>query len=287
MGDDILRDPAGDDDSTETTAHADEAPPTSADACDAETPPEKVAALAEPMADPAAALAAFSPEAIEILKTLPPADLAMLAEMAKIKVAEEAEQAVMAAPDPSAVEVEVEDASAAAREKESIGETMKVAAKKAESEVGKDATVPQASQALTADAVAKMINDAFMARDAATKPAAPAKSAMDAATKVAVESFTKHVKSCGYRCDGGGGSIATALKVIKEQDEKMWPVAQRAVATQRFDDLKALFDAAEDARRESLLSDQFAVVEHLHQTVAGEVPAAAARLTHSQLVTRA
>jgi hypothetical protein len=302
MGDDILRDPAGDDDSTETTAHADEAPPPAADACDADASPEEVAALAEPMADPAAALAAFSPEAVEILKTLPPADLAMLVEMAKIKVAEEAEQAVMAAPDPTAVEVEVEDASAGARERESIGETMKVAAKKAESEVDKDATVPQASQALTADAVAKMISDALMARDAATKLAAPAKPAMDAAAALAkaktlkefdaamapLREFEKHVQSCGHRLDATtkGSMVETAFGVIKASRPEMLDVAKRAANAGRFDDLKAIFDAAEDARRESLLSDQFAVVEHLHQTVAGEAPVAAARLTHSQLVTR-
>jgi hypothetical protein len=189
--------------------------------------------------------------------------------------------------------VEVEDASAASRERESIGETMKVAAKKAESEVGKDATVPQASQALTADAVAKMINDAFMARDAATKPAAPAKPTMDAAAtalKVAAERQTliAHVKACGHRFDADDKNAATdvVLSVIRTHRPEMSDVAKRAALTGRFDDLKAIFDAAEDARRESLLSNQFAVVEHLHQTIAGEVPAAAARLTHSQLVTR-
>jgi hypothetical protein len=180
---------------------------------------------------------------------------------------------------------------------------MKVAAKKAESEVGKDATVPQASQALTADAVAKMISDAFMARDAAATgkraDAVVAKdkdhdAALQAATTRAnermrkvSETFAAHVKSCGYRLDAANTATATALTVVKSHAPAMLPVAERAANTNRLDDLKAIFDAAEDARRESLLSDQFAVVEHLHQTVAGEVPAAAARLTHSQLVTRA
>jgi hypothetical protein len=105
--------------------------PNLADADPSLPPPSDAMPLAAaPDMDPAQALAAFSPEAAEILKSLPPADLAALMQMAVGREAEAAEHAVeaeaaaagipMVEPDaaPAKVEIEVEPASEGEEETE-------------------------------------------------------------------------------------------------------------------------------------------------------------------------
>lgn len=124
----------------------------------------------KPDMDPAEALARFSPEGAEILKTLPPADMEVLLALALGAKAEEAEHAVeaegiaageaaeAAALDPlagDAVEIEIEGGEEEGEGGEGVAEEKPAKAAKPEG----DAMVPQASQALTADMFAAGMQD--------------------------------------------------------------------------------------------------------------------------------
>lgn len=255
----------------------------------------ETAVAIEPTADPAEALAMFSPEGAEILKSLPPADFAELMKLALIAKGEAAEQAVIAAgtPGATAVEVEEEDATAVAREREGIGEEMKQAAKAAEAEVGKDATTPAAPQALTVDAVKQMIADAIAAalpakadapptaapaatetdarKDALRKVAAvlrdetkmsPAEwKAMVEATVRAEQDFIAAVRRRGVRCDSVDAATTGALAVIKDVTPDLLAIAEDAARSGRHDQLLALFHHADNRRRDSLVADQLAAIQ--------------------------
>lgn len=217
----------------------------------------------EPAADPAAALvAAFSPEAVEILKTLPEEDMAALTRLLALKQGEEAEEAVVAAAEGGAPPVEVEEVD--------------------------DGTMPAASQALTMDAVQKMIADALMAAgmgkktDAAPPAVAPAPAkpeprvdAADVARRAAAivdadQAFVGKVRRAGHRCDSVKDARSAALAVIKTNTPAAYAVAERALKDGRRDDFVALFDAAEDARRDGLLEDQLAVLDAAQRGIAAD-----------------
>lgn len=243
----------------------------------------ETAVAIDPTADPAEALAMFSPEGAEILKSLPPADLAELMKLALIAKGEAAEQAVIAAgtPGATAVEVEEEDATAAAREREE---------KAAEAEVGKDATTPAAPQALTVDAVKQMIADAIAAALPAKADAPPASAtdacgrkdalrkvvavlrdeskmspaewkAMVEATVRAEQDFIAAVRRRGVRCDSIDAATTGALAVIKDVTPDLLAIAEDAARSGRHDQLLALFHHADNRRRDSLVADQLAAIQ--------------------------
>ena len=236
---------------------------------------------APPAMDPAEALAAFSPEAAEILKTLPPDDLAILSGMALGAKAEAAEEAVIAGAVEPVVEVEEVDAAAAS-------------------------SVPAA---LTADAVKQMIADAIagmggkmdalLQRVTATAttvspavaPAASTAPRADAATQAAerkrIEAevraerdFVDAVRRRGGRCDSVAEATSHALAVVKAADPGLLPVAEDAVKRGRRDHLLSLFGAADDRRRRGHLDGQesalFAVTEADDEYHRGRADAAGA-----------
>ena len=216
--------------------------------------------------EPEMALAMFSPEAVEILKTLPEEDMAKLKELVLVKQGENAEQAVLAAGGAAPIaEVEVEDAS-----------------------------VPSASQALTMDAVQKMIADAIAAAGVGRKmdTAQPEQPARPAPTKVepkaeprvdaaevarraadmvrADQAFISRVQRAGHRCDSVKDARTTALAVIKAHTPASAPVAERALQGGRMDDFAALFDCAVEARADGHLADQFSLVEGAQGRIAAD-----------------
>jgi hypothetical protein len=233
-----------------------------------------------PAADPlVAALAMFSPEAVEILKTLPEADMEALKALVVTQQGENAEQAVIAAAgaDAPAPVIEV------GGEEESEGEKVD------------DATVPAAPQALTADAVQQMI-DAAMAKMAGgkmdgTKPvtvkptaSAPRVDEAEVARRAAAivdsdRTFVDHVRQCGHRCDSLKSAHEAALAVIQAHAPRTLAAAQRALKDGRRDDFAAMFDAAEDVRRADFLSDQFAVMDAAQHSIASDRLAQPARIS--------
>lgn len=270
MDDLITPDPAPTDD----TKRADAEPvpePAEGDKPEPEAEGEAIEVAAEEMP-----LEGFSPDDAEVLKMLSPEGMArLMLAMQQVK-AEAAEQAVMAAPPGAAVEVEAEDASAKAREKEAIGEVEKVAAEKAEAEVGKDATAPMAPQGLSAQDVAAMVKQAVSdlydqmkadmgkadapsmpspggdmdaKKDAAakaTKPAAPLTAKVDAAALAATiaerrrldAAFVAHAKRDGHLGDSEPATVkAAATKML-------------AVITEHLPDLADMAkDALKDPKR--------------------------------------
>ena len=219
--------------------------------------------------DPAAtALAMFSPEAIEILKTLPESDMKVLTDLVLVGKGEAAEQAVIEAEAGAGVEADVDDA-----------------------------TTPAAPEALTMDAVKTMVADMLKAAGvgggkmdgtpkpaasvpAATKtqPARPAESRVDAAEVAqraaaivsADRAFVDKVRASGARCDSVKDATTHALAVIKTSAPSLVGLAERALKEGRRDDFAAMFDAAEDARRADLLGDQFLVLEHAQERIASD-----------------
>lgn len=213
--------------------------------------------------EPEMALAMFSPEAVEILKTLPEEDMMKLKELVLVKQGEDAEQAVLEAGGAAPVaEVDVEDAS-----------------------------VPSGSQALTMDAVQKMIADAIEAskKKMDSEPvravkAIPAKvepkpetrvDADEVARKAAAivradQAFIARVTRAGHRCDSIKDARTTALALIKAHAPASAPVAERAIQAGRMDDFAALFDAAVEARADGHLADQFSLVEGAQGRIAAD-----------------
>ena len=223
-------------------------------------------AAVEVVADPAEALAAFSPEDAEVLKTLSPEGLALLAKAMKQVEAEAAEQAVMAAPPEAMVEVETPEQEAA--------------------ENG-DATTPMASGAPAMDiaGMAKVLQDiqaqldAIKAgkpkSDAPTSPVKPAPAVIPAKPKTDavvdqarldaekrkqndarfVVAIKKQVGSRA-RLDSAGDAAREALAVIGHQAPDVLPVAQRAWDERRLDDLAALAASADRKRRDAILDEQ-------------------------------
>jgi hypothetical protein len=220
----------------------------------------------EAVADPlVAALAMFSPEAVEILKTLPEADMEALKALVVTQQGENAEQAVIAAA----------GADAPAPVVEVGGE--------AEEEDVEDATVPAAPQALTMDMVNAAIADAISKMaggkmDAApTKPvlAQPKVDAAEVARRAAAivdsdRTFVDHVRQCGHRCDSLKSAHEAALAVIQAHAPRTLAAAQRALKDGRRDDFAAMFDAAEDLRRADYLGDQFAVMDAAQHSIASD-----------------
>lgn len=240
------------DDTTETRADAD---------------PE-VVATTEVVADPAMALAAFSPEDAEVLKTLSPEGLALLAKAMKQVEAEAAEQAVMAAaPVEGAVVVD-------------------------DPPENDDATAPIASGAPAMDiaGMTKMLQDMQAQLDAmkgskpkadapaaTVKPAAtatPPKPKADAVAEQArldaekrkqddaafVAKIRKQVGSKA-RLDSAGDAAREALATIGHQTPEVLDVARRAWDERRLDDLAALSAAADRKRRDAHLDAQGATIQ--------------------------
>src|SRR5574338_666343 len=256
----------------------DEGPPVVvSEEVDADAPPEVEAEAVEVApSDPGAeALAGFSAEAAEILKTLPPEDLAHLMMLVKGAVAEQAEQAVMAAPlagAPAVAEVEVEDNQAPGP--------------KTTAPPMADATAPMAPQGLTADAVQKMIADALAMHggakktDAAQTPATTAK-AKPTAARVDEAEVAKQIKESRRldaefvgvaRKDGHVredsatvtqaatamyGVIAECLPLLKE-------AAKTHIKNGRRDAFLEIYRQAEDIRRARLLEDQTSIFAQFH-----------------------
>lgn len=224
----------------------------------ADADPEVVAATAEVVADPAMALAAFSPEDAEVLKTLSPEGLALLAKAMKQV---EAEQAVMAA-------TPVEGAAVVDDPPEND-----------------DATAPVASgtPAMDIAGMAKMLQD-MQAQldamkggkpktDAPAQPTAPAKTSAPAAKPKAdavaeqarldaekrkqddaafVAKIRKQVGSKA-RFDFASDAAREALATIGHQTPEVLDVARRAWDERRLDDLAALSAAADRKRRDAHL----------------------------------
>lgn len=228
-------------------------------------------------ADPAEALAAFSPEDAEVLKTLSPEGLAMLAKAVKQVKAEAAEQAVMAAPsDAPAIEVEsteemVEEAGDGPDEND-------------------DATVPMASGGATPDldAMSKMLADMQAQLDAMRggkpKADAPAAQSPKKAPSVAkaksdqiaeqarldaekrkqddarfVGAIRKQVGSRA-RLDSASDAAREALATIGHETPEVLAVARRAWDERRLDDLASLAAAADRKRRDVHLDAQAATI---------------------------
>lgn len=289
MDDLITPDPAPTDDTKR--ADAEPVPEPKADADEPAAGGEDIEVAAEEMP-----LEGFSPDDAEVLKMLSPEGLARLMMAMQQVKAEAAEAAVMAAPPGAAVEVEAEDASAAAREKEAIGEVEKVAAEKAEAEVGKDATAPMAPQGLSAQDVAGMIGKAMQdlydrmkadmgkadapsmptpggdmdAKKDAAKPAAPATAKVDAAALAATiaerrrldAAFVAHAKRDGHLGETEPATVKAAatkmLAVIAEHLPDLADMAKDALKDpKRMDsDFVRIYAAAEKKRRDALLDDQ-------------------------------
>lgn len=235
-------------------------------------------------------LEGFSPDDAEVLKMLSPEGLARLMMALQQVKAEAAEQAVMAAPPGAAVEVEAEeaDASAAAREKEAIGEVEEAAAKKAEAEVGKDATAPMASQGLTAQDMKAVVDEAVkqgiaalydrMKADMKPAPAAaPAKQdAVKPAAKVDAAALTATIterrrldaafvglaKRDGHLTDAEPATVKSAatkmLAVIAAELPDLVGMAKEALKdpTRMDSDFLKIYQAAEGKRRDGLIDDQ-------------------------------
>lgn len=242
-------------------------------------PAEEQVMVAEVEMPAAEALSMFSPEAADILKTLPPDDLALLAMMAKQMKAEAAEQAVMAAPEGAEVEVEAEDASKAAKAKEAIGEDLKVAAGKAEEAAASaDATAPMAPQGLTMDAVKQMIADAIAAAmpkadkydgkpSAQAQVAAPVSAVRLDTAAVATKirearrmdaEFVDAARKDGHVQDGASVNDAAAamFAVVVRHLPLLAPVAKEHLKTGRRDAFLQVYAQAEDIRRAGHLDAQ-------------------------------
>lgn len=241
-------------------------------------------------ADPAEALAAFSPEDAEVLKTLSPEGLAMLAKAVKQVKAEAAEQAVLAAPDVAAV---IAPSDAPALEVESTESMVEEAGD--DPDENDDATAPMASGGATPDldAMGKMLADMQSQLDAmragkppakkadagpkpiAVSPQAPLKSnpKVDAVTEQArldaekrkqddarfVGAIRKQVGSRA-RLDSASDAAREALATIGHQTPEVLAVAKRAWDEHRLDDLASLAAAADRKRRDVHLDAQGAAV---------------------------
>lgn len=251
--------------------------------------PEVVSETVEVAADPAEALAAFSPDDAEILKTLSPEGLAMLARAVKQVKAEAAEQAVMAAPsDAPAIEVE------------STEEMVEEAGD--DPDENDDATTPMASGGVTPDldAMGKMLADMQAQLDAmrAGKPKSdaaavaalgnsfigvalarpkptpvPIRPKTDAVVEQArldaekrkqddarfVGAIRKQVGSRA-RLDSASDAAREALATIGHETPEVLAVARRAWDEHRLDDLASLAAAADRKRRDVHLDAQGAAV---------------------------
>lgn len=288
MDDLITADPAPSDD----TKRAD-ADPTAEVEAEGGTP--EVEAEEVVVAGGESPLEGFSPDDAEVLKMLSPEGLARLMMALQQVKAEAAEQAVMAAPPGASVEVEAEDASAKAREKESIGEVEKVAAEKAEAEVGKDATAPMAPQGLTAQDMKAMVDEAVKqgiadlydrmkadmkpaaapkAKQDAAKPTAPAvpvsTAKVDAAALAATiaerrrldAAFIAQAKKDGHLTDAEAATVKSAatkmLAVIAAHLPDLVGMAKDALKdpTRMDSDFLKIYQAAETKRRDALIDDQ-------------------------------
>lgn len=245
------------------------------DAADAATyPPQEHATMDETAATtptttdapimPDDMLAAFPPDDAVILKTLSPQGLAVLMEWAAKASGEAAEEM--------------------AEEMVEAGEVVPaVVASPIVEEV--DGTMPAASAALTADAVAKICADTFKSmmaeRDAAmpTAPAAASPKRADGLTGTSIEvspridadavvarvredqrrdaAFVDHVRKDGAADVVGIEAAAThALRVIQENAERLHARAVADLKAGRMDDFRAAYDTAEDARRDRLVNAQ-------------------------------
>lgn len=232
---------------------------------------------APPVDDPAAALAGlFSPEDAEVLKGLSPAGLAAVMALVTQNKAEMVEQAIVADPalaDPLIMETaEGESAEEEAAEQAAEAASGQEAALVEE----EDATMPAASQALTADAAAKMcgamIADAMQALKAdlaammGAKKADAAGSASPVDTAAIAErataavrldaEFIAAVRKAGRRVDSVSAAQDAALATITEHVPALEPVARKALTDGRRDDFLAAFQAAEKVRRDSLIFEQ-------------------------------
>jgi hypothetical protein len=275
--------------------HADAFPestmePELADADPSFPPPSDAMPLAAaPDMDPAQALAAFSPEAAEILKSLPPADLAVLMQMAVGREAEAAEQSVMAEAAAAGLPVAEPDAAPPGNaEPASEGEKETEGAEggsplPAEGEADATAPMPPGGAAfVTKDELSgaldtfgtKMI-DMFKAVMAEAGKVAPktdglipqiAKPNADAARldaeRVAGEAaLVAAVKKAGHRVDSYPEAAAKAVAVVKDHATPgVHALAERAAASALKTDrdlLLALFDDAETRRRDALVGEQF------------------------------
>jgi hypothetical protein len=259
--------------------------PNLADAAPPIPPADAMPLAAAPDMDPAQALAAFSPEAAEILKSLPPADLAVLMQMAVGREAEAAEQSVMAEaaaaglpvaePDaaPAKVEIEVEPASEGEEETEGAEGGSPLPA---DGEAGATAPMPPGGAAfVTKDELSgaldtfgtKMIDmfKAVMAEAGKVAPKtdglipqipqAPAKPKPNAdaarldSERVAGEAaFVATVKKAGHRVDSYPEAAAKAVAVVKgHATPGVHALAEKAAASTLKADRDLLLALFDDA----------------------------------------
>lgn len=277
-------------------AHLDAGAPMEDETKNANTDAPEIVAETEAavVADPAEALAAFSPEDAEVLKTLSPEGLAMLAKAVKQVKAEAAEQAVLAAPDVAAA-IAPSDAPAPALEVESTEEMVEEAGD--DPNENDDATAPMAPGGATPDldAIGKMLADLQSQFDAmkagkpksdATATASPARHVVDpaklpASSKTKADAVAEQArldaekrkqddarfvtairKQVGSRArlDSAHDAAREALATIGHQTPEVLAVAKRAWDERRLDDLASLAAAADRKRRDVHLDAQGAVV---------------------------
>ena len=248
-----------------------EADPTTETRLDADAPPpeKKEDADEAEMLAAAAVAASLSPEDAEILKTLSPEGQALLMTALKRVKAEEAENEIMAGP-PVVTENDLEDA-----------------------------TVPSAPQALTADAVQKMIDASVAKLTAPKKDAAPVKPApvvvrpdvptidADAVAALAAKKvresarldaeFVGRARKDGHVVDGASVQEAAGsmLAVVSKHLPLLAPAARDALKNGRRDAFVALYEQAESLRRTSILDDQTSIFQAFHTAPADENAAAA------------
>lgn len=202
--------------------------------------------------DPAAVLAKFSPEDAEILKTLSPDGLAMLAALGVTAAGEVAEEAIEEAAEGEAeaavmpsVEVDaLSPAAAGALTKEMVDQMIADALAKMSPK--KDA----AAGAGPATADARLDADAIIAQ-AAERARAAART--DAALVDAVRRDGHDVRSYDDAC-------ATMLAVIEQHTPRHLPRAREDMKAGRMDALRVAYEAAEDIRRDALVDAQGGLV---------------------------
>ena len=245
-------------DAGETMPQTDDKPTTPETRADAEVVSETV----EVVADPAEALAAFSPEDAEILKTISPEGLKMLALAMRQAKAEAAEHAAMGAAPGSVVEVaspEHEAAEAAAgleAGEEIVGEAAAAAegaeAEKAEveeEEENGDASAPMASggySSMDLGAMSKMLADMQKQLDA--MKAGGSKKADKAAAASAAAKPSAPVKPAKPKVD----AVAEQARLDAERRRKADAAFVQAIKKQVGSRVR--LDSVTDAAREALAS---------------------------------
>lgn len=243
--------------------------PATAPRTDADPEVTATDAPVEVVADPAAALAAFSPEDAEVLKTLSPEGLALLAKAMKQVEAGAVEGAVLEGVDPAVALAEAEEnddakpapaaaAPGGAPDLEAMGKMIADMQKqfdelrKGNPAARSDAQV-QAEKHRLVPAVHKPTEDA-VARQARLDAEKRRKD-----DDAFVATIRKQVGSKA-RLDSASDAAREALASIGHQTPEVLDVARRAWNDRRLDDLAQLAATADRKRRDGILDSQGATI---------------------------